>query len=51
MTSASESGEKDVNKCMFASKMCLTVCGVENCVGRCTHDLIHVYAFRCNKCI
>ncbi len=26
-TSASESGEKDVNECMFAGKMCLTVCG------------------------
>ncbi len=25
-TSASESGEKDVNDCMFAGKMCLTVC-------------------------
>ncbi len=25
-TSASESGEKDVNECMFAGKMCLTVC-------------------------
>ncbi len=30
-TSASESEEKDVNECMFAGKMCLTVCGVENC--------------------
>ncbi len=30
-TSASESGEKYVNKCMFAGKMCLTDCGVENC--------------------
>ncbi len=30
-TSASESEEKDVNECMFASKMCLTDCGVENC--------------------
>ncbi len=30
-TSASESGEKDVNECMFAGKMCLTDCGVENC--------------------
>ncbi len=33
-TSASESGEKDVNECMFAGKMCLTVCGVENCAVR-----------------
>ncbi len=33
-TSASESGEKDVNECMFADKMCLTVCGVENCAVR-----------------
>ncbi len=31
---ASESGEKDVNECMFAGKMCLTVCGVENCAVR-----------------
>ncbi len=30
-TSASESEEKDVNECMFAGKMCLTGCGVENC--------------------
>ncbi len=30
-TSASESEEKDVNKCMFAGKWCLTDCGVENC--------------------
>ncbi len=30
-TSASESGEKDVNECMFAGKMCLTDCGEENC--------------------
>ncbi len=30
-TSASESGEKDVNGCMFAVKMCLTVCGAEIC--------------------
>ncbi len=30
-TSASESGEKDVNECMFAGKMCLTDWGVENC--------------------
>ncbi len=29
-TSASESEEKDVNECMFAGKMCLTDCGVEN---------------------
>ncbi len=29
-TSASESAEKDVNKCMFAGKMCLIDCGVEN---------------------
>ncbi len=33
-TSASESGEKDVNECMFAGKMCLTVCGVEYCAVR-----------------
>ncbi len=33
-TSASESGEKDVNECMFAGKRCLTVCGVENCAVR-----------------
>ncbi len=33
-TSASESGEKDVNECMFAGKMCWTVCGVENCAVR-----------------
>ncbi len=30
-TSASESGEKDVIECMFAGKIYLTVCGVENC--------------------
>ncbi len=30
-TSASESEEKDVIECMFAGKMCLTDCGVENC--------------------
>ncbi len=30
-TSASESEEKDVNECVFAGKMCLTDCGVENC--------------------
>ncbi len=30
-TSASESEEKDVNECMYAGKMCLTDCGVENC--------------------
>ncbi len=30
-TSASESEEKDVNKCMFAGKWCLTDCGMENC--------------------
>ena len=29
--SASESEEKDVNECMFADKMCLMDCGVENC--------------------
>ncbi len=29
-TSASESEEKDVNECMFAGKICLTDCGVEN---------------------
>ena len=33
-TSASESGEKDENECMFAGKMCLTVCGVANCALR-----------------
>ncbi len=33
-TSALESGEKDVNECMFAGKMCLTDCGVENCAVR-----------------
>ncbi len=33
-TSASESGEKYVNEFMFAGKMCLTDCGVENCVVR-----------------
>ncbi len=32
--SASESGEKYVNKFMFAGKMCLTDCGVENCAVR-----------------
>ncbi len=26
----SESGEKDVNECMFAGKMCLSDCGVDN---------------------
>ncbi len=31
MISASESGEKYVNEFMFAGKMCLTDCGVENC--------------------
>ncbi len=30
-TSASESEEKDVNECIFAGKMCLTDCCVENC--------------------
>ncbi len=30
-TSASESEEKDVNEYMFADKMCLTVCVLENC--------------------
>ncbi len=30
-TSASKSGEKNVNECMFSVKMCLTDCGVENC--------------------
>ncbi len=30
-TSASESEEKDVSEYMFAGKMCLTDCGVENC--------------------
>ncbi len=29
-----ESGEKYVNKFMFAGKMCLTDCGVENCAVR-----------------
>ncbi len=33
-TSASESGEKYVNEFMFAGKMCLTDCGVENCPVR-----------------
>ncbi len=33
-TSASESGKKDANECMFAGKMCLTDCGVENCAVR-----------------
>ncbi len=28
------SGEKDVNECMFAGKMCLTVCGMEICALR-----------------
>ncbi len=32
--SASESGEKYVNKFMFAGKMCLIDCGVENCAVR-----------------
>ncbi len=32
--SASESGEKYVNEFMFAGKMCLTDCGVENCAVR-----------------
>ncbi len=32
--SASESGEKYVNEFMFACKMCLTDCGVENCAVR-----------------
>ncbi len=32
--SASESGEKDVNECMFAGKMCLADCGVEYCAVR-----------------
>ncbi len=30
-TFVSESEEKYVNECMFAGKMCLTDCGVENC--------------------
>ncbi len=33
-TSASDSGEKYVNEFMFAGKMCLTDCGVENCAVR-----------------
>ncbi len=33
-TSASESGEKYVNEFMFAGKMCLTDCGVDNCAVR-----------------
>ncbi len=33
-TSASGSGEKYVNEFMFAGKMCLTDCGVENCAVR-----------------
>ncbi len=32
--SASESGEKYVNKFLFAGTMCLTDCGVENCAAR-----------------
>ncbi len=32
--SASESGEKYVNEFMFAGKICLTDCGVENCAVR-----------------
>ncbi len=32
--SASESGEKYVNKFLFAGTMCLTDCGVENCAVR-----------------
>ncbi len=32
--SASESGEKYVVEFMFAGKMCLTDCGVENCAVR-----------------
>ncbi len=32
--SASESGEKYVNEFMFAGKMCLTDCGVDNCAMR-----------------
>ncbi len=31
--SASESGEKYVNEFMFAGKMCLTDCGVDNCAS------------------
>ncbi len=33
-TSASERGEKYVNEFIFAGKMCLTDCGVENCAVR-----------------
>ncbi len=33
-TSASESGEEDVNECMFVGKMCLTVLCMENCAVR-----------------
>ncbi len=33
-TSASDSGEKDVNECMFAGKMCLIIGGVEICALR-----------------
>ncbi len=33
-TSASESGDKYVNEFIFAGKMCLTDCGVENCAVR-----------------
>jgi len=29
-TSASESGEKEGRVCVFAVKLCLSVCGVEN---------------------
>ncbi len=32
--SASESGEKYVNEFMFAGKMCLTDCGVDNSAVR-----------------
>ncbi len=32
--SASESGEKYVNEFIFAGKICLTDCGVENCAVR-----------------
>ncbi len=32
--SASKSGEKYVNEFMFAGKMCLIDCGVENCAVR-----------------
>ncbi len=52
-TSASETKEKDVNECMFAGKMCLTDCGVENCavmVLILLNNLEHFTWFKC-RCI